>query len=96
MKKKREYLSSELVRTFVKIYGLEEKMLIFPIYECLEEYLGKETFKDITSISLNKGLLKMKTKSPLLKNDLRMRKTFFIQKFASIIGEDNISDIIIL
>jgi len=95
-KKKREYLSSELVQLFIKTYGLEEKMLVFPISEYLEEYLGAEMFEEITNISLNKGILEMKIKSPLLKNDLRMRKTFFLQKFANIIGDKNINDIRIL
>jgi len=96
MKKKREYNSSELVQTFIKIYKLEEKILIFPISEFLEEYLGREMFSEIKYISLNKGILDIKINSPLLKNDLRMRKTFFMKKFSDIIGEKNISDIRIL
>ncbi|WP_407487169.1 hypothetical protein [Elizabethkingia anophelis] len=92
-KKKREYMSSELVQSFIKIYGLEEKMEAIAIRDFLEDYLDKSLYQEITSVSLKNGMLDIKIKSPLLKNDFRMRKTFFLQKFRSVIGEEKINDL---
>ncbi|HAY3551437.1 hypothetical protein KRE47_06865 [Elizabethkingia meningoseptica] len=95
-KKKREYLSSELVQAFVKVYGLEEKMEAIAIRDFLEEYLDESLYQEITSVSLKNRQLEIRIRSLLLKNDFRMRKSFFLQKFRSVIGEDKISDLQIL
>ncbi|MGK4879561.1 hypothetical protein [Elizabethkingia anophelis] len=92
-KKKREYMSSELVQSFIKIYGLEEKMEAIAIQDFLEDYLDESLYQEITSVSLKNGMLDIKINSPLLKNDFRMRKTFFLQKFRSVIGEEKINDL---
>ncbi|OPB95065.1 hypothetical protein BAS10_11855 [Elizabethkingia meningoseptica] len=95
-KKKREYLSSELVQAFVKVYGIEEKMEAIAIRDFLEEYLDESLYQEITSVSLKNRQLEIRIRSLLLKNDFRMRKSFFLQKFRSVIGEDKISDLQIL
>lgn len=96
MKKKREFQSSELVKSFAKIYGFEDKLLAFEIKEFLQEYLNDALFQEIGDVNLDKKILSIKIKSPLLKNDFRMRKTFFLNKFKEKFGEENISDLQIL
>ena len=63
MRKKREFHSSELVKSLAKIYGFD--------------------------------VLSLKIKSPLLKNDFQMRKSFYINKISSELGIE-ITQIIIL
>ncbi len=96
MKKKREYQSSELVKSFAKIYGFEEKLLAFEVKDFLHEYLSDALFNEIESVNLNKKTLEIKINSPLLKNDFRMRKTFFLTKFQEKFGEENFNDLQIL
>ena len=96
MKKKREVQSSELVKSFAKIYGFEDKLLAFEIKDFLQEYLNDALFQEIGDVNLDKKILSIKIKSPLLKNDFRMRKTFFLNKFKEKFGEENISDLQIL
>ena len=96
MKKKREFQSSELVKSFAKIYGFEDKLLAFEIKDFLQEYLNDALFQEIGDVNLDKRILSIKIKSPLLKNDFRMRKTFFLNKFKEKFGEENISDLQIL
>ena len=96
MKKKREFQSSELVKSFAKIYGFEDKLLAFEIKDFLQEYLNDALFQEIGDVNLDKKILSIKIKSPLLKNDFRMRKTFFLNKFKEKFGEENISDLQIL
>ena len=95
-KKKREFQSSELVKSFARIHGFEDKLLAFEIKYFLNEYLNEALFNEIESVNLNKKILEIRIKSPLLKNDFRMRKTFFLNKFKEKFGEENISDLQIL
>lgn len=96
MKKKREFQSSELVKSFAKIYGFEAKLLAFEVKDFLQEYLDDALFQEIGDVNLEKKVLSIKIKSPLLKNDFRLRKSFFLKKFQEKFGEEKISDLLIL
>jgi hypothetical protein len=96
MKKKREYQSSELVKSFAKLYGFEDKLLAFEVKDFLHEYLNNALFQEIESVNLRKKILEIKIKSPLLKNDFRMRKTFFLNKFKEQFPEADFTDLQIL
>ncbi|UOE41875.1 hypothetical protein MTP09_04375 [Chryseobacterium suipulveris] len=96
MKRKREYQSSEVVKSFAKIYGFEEKLLAFEVKDFLSEYLDDALFREIGDVNLNGKLLSIKIKSSLLKNDFRMRKTFFLKKFQEKFGSEKISDLLVL
>ena len=95
-KKKREFQSSELVKSFAKMYDFEDKLLAFEVKDLLHNYLKDALFKEIESINLKEKVLELKIKSPLLRNDFRMRKTFFLNKFRQQFGEKNITDLQIL
>lgn len=96
MKKKREFQSSELVKSFARIYGFEEKLLAFEVKDFLNDYLNDALFNEIESVNLKNKILEIKIKSPLLKNDFRMRKTFYLKKFKEKFGEDHFTDLQIL
>lgn len=95
-KKKREFQSSELVRSFAKIYGFENKLLAFEIKDFLEEYLDESLFSEIESVDIDKKWVIIKINSPLLKHDFQMRKSFFLKKFQDKFGADHFSDLRIL
>ncbi|MDY3315792.1 hypothetical protein PG630_00515 [Riemerella anatipestifer] len=92
-KKKRAYQSSDLVKIFAKKFGFEDKLLAFQIKDFLEDYLDDELFEEIGDVNLLDKTLTIKVKSPLLKNDFRMRKTFFIQKFKEVVGENVVEEV---
>ncbi|MRM96979.1 hypothetical protein D1Z97_10095 [Riemerella anatipestifer] len=92
-KKKRAYQSSDLVKIFEKKFRFEEKLLAFQIKDFLEDYLDDELFKEIGDVNLLDKTLTIKVKSPLLKNDFRMRKAFFIQKFKEVAGENVVEEV---
>lgn len=96
MKKKREFQSSELVKSFARIYGFEDKLLAFEVKEFLHEYLSDGLFNEVELVNLNKKILEIRIKSPLLKNDFRMRKTFFLEKFKEQFPEAEFSDLLVL
>ena len=95
MKKKREFQSSELVKSFAKIYGFEDKLLAFEVKDFLEDYLDEALFKEIVKLDLEKKVLSIYIKSPLLKNDFRLRKSFFLKKFQDKFGAEKFTDLII-
>ena len=92
-RKKREFQSSELVRAFAKIHGFEDKLLAFEVKDFLHEYLSDDLFSEIESVNLRDKILEIRVKSPLLRNDFRMRKSFFLQKFQEQFGESAFSDL---
>lgn len=96
MKKKREYQSSELVKSFAKIYGFEDKLVAIQVKDFLEDYLDNALFKEIESVNLKEKILEIKIKSALLRNDFRMRKSFFLKKFQDEFGAENFNDLYVL
>lgn len=97
MKKKREYSSSELVKSFAKLYGFEDKLLALQVKDFLKEYLDETLFNEIESVNLNQDkILEIRVKSPLLRNDFRMKKTFFLKKFQEEFGKEKFNDLYVL
>lgn len=94
--KKREFQSSDLVKSFARIYGFEDKLVAFEIKDFLEEYLDATLFTEIVSVNLEHKIVIIKIASPLLKNDFKMRKTFYLKKFIEKFGEEKINDLHIL
>ncbi len=95
-RKKREFQSSELVRTFAKIHGFEEKLLAFEVKDYLREYLNENLFNDIESVNLRNKILEIRVKSPLLRHDFQMRKTVYLTRFREEFGEDLFTDLLVL
>lgn len=94
--KKREFQSSELVKSFARIHGFEDKLIAFEIKDFLEDYLDESLFREIISVNLDQKIIQIKINSPLLKNDFKMRKSFYLKKFQDNFGEDQFNDLLIL
>jgi hypothetical protein len=94
--KKREFQSSELVKSFARIHGFEDKLLAFEIKDFLDEYLDESLFNEINSVNIEDKIIIIKIDSPLLKNDFQMRKSFYLKKFQDKFGEDKFTDLQIL
>ena len=95
-RKKREFESSELLNSFAKIYGFEDKLMAIQVKDFLEDYLDNALFKEIESVNLKEKILEIKIKSALLRNDFRMRKSFFLKKFQDEFGAENFNDLYVL
>ena len=96
MPKKREFQSSELVKSMAKIYGFEDVLTAFKIKDFLQEYLDEMLFNEIESVRIKNQILTLKIKSPLLKNDFRMRKSFYIKKISETVENVKITDLQII
>ena len=90
--KKREFQSSELVKSFARIYGFEDKLLAFEIKDFLAEYFDESLFNEIESVNIEDKTIFIKINSPLLKNDFKMRRSFYLKKFQDKFGEEKFTD----
>jgi hypothetical protein len=95
-KKRREYQSSDLVKSFARIYGFENKLIAFEIKDFLEEYLDEGLFREIRSVNIEDKCIIISVNSPLLKHDFQMRKSFYLKKFQDKFGADQFNDLRIL
>lgn len=91
--KKREFQSSELVKSFARIHGFEHKLIAFEIKDFLEDYLDESLFSEIKSVNIENKCIIIKIDSPILKHDFQMRKSFYLKKFQDKFGEDKFNDI---
>jgi len=91
--KKREFQSSELVKSFARIHGFEHKLIAFEIKDFLEDYLDESLFSEIKSVNIESNCIIIKIDSPILKHDFQMRKSFYLKKFQDKFGEDKFNDI---
>ncbi len=94
--KKREFQSSELVKSFARIHGFEDKLIAFEIKDFLEGYLDESLFKEIVSVNIDDKIIQIRINSPLLKNDFKMRKSIYLKKFQDKFGEEKFIDLQIL
>jgi hypothetical protein len=95
-KKRREYQSSDLVKSFARIYGFENKLIAFEIKDFLEEYLDEALFREIRSVNIEDKCIIISVNSPLLKHDFQMRKSFYLKKFQDKFGVNQFNDLRIL
>lgn len=93
IRKKRAFLGSELVQSFAKIHGFEDKLVAFEVKDFLEEYLDAALFSEVESVNLEEQILKIKIKSPLLRNDFQLRKSFYLKKFQDKFGVEKITQV---
>lgn len=94
--KKREFQSSELVKSFARIHGFEDKLVAFEVKDFLEDYLDESLFQEIVSVNLDDKIIQIRINSLLLKNDFKMRKSFYLKKFQDKFGEEKFIDLQIL
>lgn len=95
-RKKREFQSSELVQSLAKIYGFEDKLFAFEVKDFLQEYLDDMLFQEIISVDYRQKTLSIRLRSPLVRNDFRMRKSFFLKKFQEKFGSEKVQELLIL
>lgn len=91
--KKREFQSSELVKSFARIHGFEDKLVAFEIKDFLEDYLDEALFNEIKSVNLDDKVISIMVNSPILRHDFQMRKTFYLKKFQDKFGEEKFNDL---
>lgn len=82
MAKKREFHSSELIKKLAILYNFDDVLISFRIRDFLQQYLDETLYNEIEKVVFKDNILQLKIKSPLLRNDFHMRKSFYIKKIS--------------
>lgn len=96
IRRKREYHTSELIKTLAKVYKFDNIITSFKIKSFFKEYFDEALFSEIEKITIKDKKLTIKINSPLLKNDFQMRKSFYLKKILDNIDNLEITDIHII
>ncbi|MFP7655306.1 hypothetical protein [Chryseobacterium proteolyticum] len=78
------------------MHGFEDKLIAFEIKDFLEDYLDESLFQEIRSVGIHDQCIVIKIDSPLLKNDFKMRRSFYLKKFQDKFGHEKFNDLQIL
>lgn len=94
-KKKREFVASELVKTFAQNHQFEDKLFAFEIKVFLQSLPRSGLQGEIERISIREGSLLLKLRSPLLRHELRMRKSQYLGILQEKYGKEKIAELLI-
>lgn len=92
-RKKREFHSSELLQSFAKLYGFENKLLALEIKEFLLEFINENYSNEIKSVNITDKFLVIRVQSPMLRNDFQLKKSYYLSKIQEKFGENTIIDL---
>ncbi len=85
----------DIIRKLMKNPNLAEKLDKLNALDAREEIIGAPISKDITDQKIFKGILYVKIKSALVRNELSYKKTDFITQINQKVGKKLITDIVL-
>lgn len=92
-RKKREFHSSELLKSFAKIYGFENKLLALEVKDYLLEIEETLDSDEIKAINITDRVLVIRIQSPMLKHNFRLRTPIYLQQIQEKFGKEKIIEI---
>lgn len=95
MHRKNEQTIDEIIREFLKVSQLENRVFEDRIAEVWQESLGEAVTKETDRIHLSNGYLFVELKSPALKNDLMMRRTAIARVLNEKLGHEVVKQVVI-
>ena len=95
MQRKNEQSIGEILRQYLKITQLDNVVFADRIATIWEEALGVEIARQTDRIFLREGTLFVQLKSPSLKAELNMRRTFIANHLNEKLGNRIIKNVII-
>lgn len=85
----------EILNRFLKVTQIENQAFGERIADIWQEVLGEEITKATSRIFLQKGYLFVELKSPSLKNDLMMKRSWIAQELNKKLGQDVVKQVVI-
>ncbi len=95
-KRKREFTLDELLPRITRGTGYKNAEKTAQIRSFLEKYLDSSLLEEIRQIEYQNDVLTLRISSPLLKEDFRLRKQFFLTKFQTQPGFSTLRELRIL
>lgn len=78
--KRNEQSLGEAIRSFLAANGMEEKMLETEIYQRWDDLAGRDVNVKTRKVELKKGVLTVFLTSSVLRNELSMNKSLFLER----------------
>jgi len=85
----------EIIRKLMNNPNLAEKLDKLDALEAWEKIIGMQLCKYITEQKIYKGILYVKLKSAVVRNELNYKKSDFISQINKKIGKELITDIVL-
>ena len=84
----------DIIRKLMKNPKLAEKLDKLDAIESWEEIIGPQLCRYVTDQKIHKGILHVKLKSAVVRNELSYKKSEFITKINKNLGRELITDIV--
>ncbi len=78
--KRNEQSLGEAIRSFLAANGMEEKMLETEIYQRWDDLAGRDVNVKTRKVELKNGLLTVFLTSSVLRNELSMNRSIFLER----------------
>ena len=85
----------DIIRKLMKNPKLSEKLDMLNVLDAWEEIIGAPISKYITDQKIFKGILYVKLKSAVVRNELSYKKSDFISQINQKVGKKLITDIVL-
>ena len=85
----------DIIRKLMKNPKLSEKLDKLEAIDAWNEIIGKQLSKYITDQKINKGILYVKLKSAVVRNELSYKKSEFINQINKKVGKQLLADIVL-
>ena len=85
----------DIIRKLMKNPKLSEKLDMLNVLDAWEEIIGAPISKYITDQKIYKGILYVKLKSAVVRNELSYKKSDFISQINQKVGKKLITDIVL-
>ncbi|MBW6497958.1 MAG: DUF721 domain-containing protein [Bacteroidales bacterium] len=95
MRKSNQQTLGEVIKEFLKNFGLEEKVTETQIAETWEKIMGPGIARYTQRISLRNKTLTVQLSSPALRQELSYGKTKIIKMINEAIGKEVVEDLIL-
>ena len=95
MRKSNQQSIGAVIRKLLKNQKLEGRLRELDVLKLSEELLGKNIMKYINDLSVKNGILIIKVKSAVVRNELSYQKSEIIKKINEQVGNEILKEIIL-
>ncbi|MBO8438343.1 MAG: DUF721 domain-containing protein [Bacteroidetes bacterium] len=94
MRRKETLHISEVLRTFVRKYGLESKLDECSAVAALGDVIGEAMMQYVNDVRVREGVMVVCLSSSVVRSELVMNKSSLLERLNAVTGHDTIKDIV--
>lgn len=94
MRRKETLHISEVLRSFVREYGLETRLDECSVVAAWGDVIGKAMSQYVDKVYVRDGVLFVHLSSSVVRNELAMNKSTLLERLNAVTGHDTVKDIV--